>query len=298
MGLELFPHWVDMDHARGAIPQVDSIIKEIWLFEELTPNGATGVPSKATAGKGKCMADTVVDYIAGYLNGKRKRHRWVRPQSNLNSPRASHICEKPEPVTPSRLLIINPNTTAGITALLEAAARGVATATTAHIRAVTARFGAPYISCEASYAVAGHATLDAWAAALAPPAPMPETVLIGCFGDPGLLALRELSAVPVTGLAEASFIEASRHGRFAIVTGGRRWKPMLERLAHSLGYGELLAGVQTLDATGSELAANPNDCPSSAGRFLPDSSKRIRCKNHHSRRCRSCGNGSAHPERS
>jgi hypothetical protein len=38
-------------------------------------------------------------------------------------------------------------------------------------------------------------------------------VLIGCFGDPGLFALRESSACPVTGLAEASFIEAARRGR-------------------------------------------------------------------------------------
>ena len=71
MGLELFPQWVDMAHARGAIPQVDSVIKEIWLFEELTPNGATGAPPNATVEKGKCMAGTVVDYIAGYLNRQR-----------------------------------------------------------------------------------------------------------------------------------------------------------------------------------------------------------------------------------
>ena len=32
---------------------------------------------------------------------------------------------------------------------------------------------------------------------------------------------------------------------------------MLERLAHALGYGELLAGVHTVEATGAELAADP-----------------------------------------
>jgi Asp/Glu/hydantoin racemase len=50
------------------------------------------------------------------------------------------------------------------------------------VRAVSARFGAPYIADEASYAIAGHATLDAWAAALAHG--QPDSVLIGCFGDP------------------------------------------------------------------------------------------------------------------
>jgi len=53
----------------------------------------------------------------------------------------------------------------------------------------------------------------------------------GLIGDPGLLALRESSPAPVSGLAEAAFMDAARHGRFAIVTGGARWAPMLQRLA-------------------------------------------------------------------
>jgi allantoin racemase len=159
-------------------------------------------------------------------------------------------------VTPVRLLIINPNTTSRITALLEGHARTVVGAAV-EIRSVTARFGAPYIACEASYAVAAHATLDAWAAALAPDQQAPHGVLIGCFGDPGLLALRETSQVPVTGLAEASFVEASSWGQFAIVTGGQRWKPMLERLAQTLGYGQLLAGIHTVAPSGAHLAADP-----------------------------------------
>jgi Asp/Glu/hydantoin racemase len=155
-----------------------------------------------------------------------------------------------------RLLLINPNTSDTISALLQSHAQaGVGS----HDKVITrtARFGAPYISCEASYAVAAHATLDAWAAAIAPGQERFDSVLIGCFGDPGLLALRQVSQIPVTGLAEASFVAAAEKGRFAIVTGGERWKPMLERLAHSLGYGEQLAGVHTVTATGAELAADP-----------------------------------------
>ncbi len=155
-----------------------------------------------------------------------------------------------------QLLLINPNTTTRVTDLLLLHARQAAVPR-AVVRAVTARFGAPYISCEASYLVAGHATLDAWAAALASPHPTPDAVLIGCFGDPALLALREASAAPVTGLAEAAFIEAATHGRFAVVTGGERWRPMLLRLAHTLGVGDPLAGVVTVQATGAELLADP-----------------------------------------
>ena len=110
-----------------------------------------------------------------------------------------------------RLLVINPNTSQNVSALVQAHAQ-TAAGPGVRVRTVTARFGAPYIACEASYAVAAHATLDAWAAALASDTTAPDAVLIGCFGDPGLLALRQTSAVPVTGLAEAAFAQAAPHG--------------------------------------------------------------------------------------
>ncbi len=158
------------------------------------------------------------------------------------------------------LLVINPNTSAEVTALLQTHAQQAA-GERAHVRAVTARFGAAYIACESSFAVASHAALDAWAKVLAGPSddkhPRPDAVLIGCFGDPGLFALREASPVPVTGLAEAAFVEASQHGRFAIVTGGVRWRAMLQRHAAALGYAASLAGIETVQATGAQLAQDP-----------------------------------------
>ncbi len=154
------------------------------------------------------------------------------------------------------LLVINPNTSVAVSALLHGNAQRIAGAGT-RVQTVTARFGAPYISCEASYAVAGHAALDIWAASTAPGQPEFDSVLLACFGDPGLMALRESSAAPVTGLAEAAFLAAAGIGRFAIVTGGSRWKPMLERLARNLGFGAQLAGIHTVLETGAELARDP-----------------------------------------
>jgi len=154
------------------------------------------------------------------------------------------------------LLLINPNTSPSITALLQTHAQAAA-GPQVQVTTRTARFGAPYIACEASYTVAAHATLDVWAAAMVPGQNRFDFVLIGCFGDPGLLALRQVSQIPVTGLAEAAFMAAAKTGRFAIVTGGERWKPILERLAHSLGFSEQLAGIYTVTATGAELAADP-----------------------------------------
>jgi Asp/Glu/hydantoin racemase len=131
----------------------------------------------------------------------------------------------------------------------------------------TARFGAPYIACEASHAVAAHACLDVWTSHRGTSEHPLQGVLIGCFGDPGLFALRESSGCPVTGLAEASFIQAAAHGPFAIVTGGERWKPMLERLATSLGYGAQLRHIETVAPTGAALQADPkmaSECLSQA----------------------------------
>ncbi|MEJ8845349.1 aspartate/glutamate racemase family protein [Variovorax rhizosphaerae] len=153
------------------------------------------------------------------------------------------------------LLVINPNTSQSVSLLLQQHVhQEVGAALDVHVE--TARFGAPYISSEASYAVANHTVLDAWAAALAQ-RPKPDAVLIGCFGDPGLFALREGAGVPVSGLAEAAFAAAAWHGRFAIVTGGERWRPMLQRLAGALGHTQTLAGIHTVAPTGAELAADP-----------------------------------------
>lgn len=154
-----------------------------------------------------------------------------------------------------RLLVINPNTSTAVSGLLQHHLQAQL-AGALEVHTVTARFGAPYIASEATYAVAQHAVLDAWATAHAHDE-RPDAVLIGCFGDPGLFALRDGAGVPVGGLAEASFAAAARHGRFAIVTGGERWRPMLERLASSLGFSASLAGIHTVAPSGAQLLQDP-----------------------------------------
>jgi Asp/Glu/hydantoin racemase len=157
---------------------------------------------------------------------------------------------------PRRFLLINPNTNPLTKQRLQEVLQpqvpqGV------QLLVQTARFGAPYIACEASHAVAAHACLDVWTTHRGTPEQPLDGVLIGCFGDPGLFALREVSGCPVTGLAEASFMQAAALGAFAIVTGGERWKPMLQRLANGLGYGALLRHIETVAPTGAALQADP-----------------------------------------
>ncbi|MCE2880017.1 MAG: aspartate/glutamate racemase family protein [Comamonadaceae bacterium] len=156
-----------------------------------------------------------------------------------------------------KLLLINPNTSASTTERLTQTLSPLLPPGW-HLHAQTARFGASYISCEASHAVAAHAALEVWCEHLHSGMEPPAAVLLGCFGDPGLFALRECSACPVTGLAEASFIEAAALGPFAIVTGGQRWRPMLERLAQSLGFGDRLLHIETVAPSGAEMLADPD----------------------------------------
>jgi Asp/Glu/hydantoin racemase len=148
-----------------------------------------------------------------------------------------------------RLLLINPNTSPDVTTTVANAARAVLPAAV-EIVPVTGRFGARYIASRAAAAIAGHAALEA----LATHVEGCDAALLACFGDPGLAALKELSPVPVVGMAEASCHLACLLGRrFSIVTGGERWPAMLEEFVAAQGLASRLAGIRALAPTGDLL---------------------------------------------
>jgi allantoin racemase len=152
-----------------------------------------------------------------------------------------------------RILLINPNTTESVTGLVANHARAIAGDAVTFVP-VTGRFGANYISTRAAAAIAAHAALDALAEHIAGC----DAAYLACFGDPGLAALREISPVPVVGMAEASCLEACNRGRrFAIVTGGALWGPMLTEFVAWLGLAERLAAVRTIAPTGDKIARDP-----------------------------------------
>lgn len=153
----------------------------------------------------------------------------------------------------TRLLLINPNTTQAITDLVLKHAKHFAAKGTT-LRAVSGAFGPRYIASRIGYAIAGHAAVDA----LANDKGARDAVVLACFGDPGLAALKEVSKVPVVGMAEASILQACAIGRrFSIVTGGERWKPMLEEFVAAQGISSRLASVRTVAPTGADIARNP-----------------------------------------
>jgi allantoin racemase len=153
-----------------------------------------------------------------------------------------------------RILVLNPNTSVEMTELV---LRVLGPMTPADVQLVpaTGRFGARYISSRSAGAIAGHAALDAFAEHGADC----DAVYLACFGDPGLMALKEIARVPVVGMAEAACRQAAlRGGRFAIVTGGERWGAILTEFTAALGLEGRLATVETVTPTGGDIAADPD----------------------------------------
>ncbi len=153
----------------------------------------------------------------------------------------------------TEILLINPNTTQSITDLVLKTAKTFASKGTT-LRAVSGAFGPRYIASRVGYAIASHAAVDAFANdRLAK-----DAVVLACFGDPGLAALKEISPVPVVGMADASILQAcALGGRFSIVTGGERWQSMLEEFVAGMGLASRLASVRTVAPTGADIARNP-----------------------------------------
>lgn len=152
-----------------------------------------------------------------------------------------------------RILILNPNTSPAMTALVAGAAR--AHAPHAEFIEATARFGPRYIASRIGAAVAAHAAIDAFARLGGEKF---DAVILACFGDPGLAALREISPVPVIGMAEAAILAAAREGGFAIVTGGQRWVPILRELVATMGMARHCVTIRAVEWTGDRIAADPD----------------------------------------
>ncbi|MBM3344046.1 MAG: Asp/Glu racemase [Betaproteobacteria bacterium] len=152
-----------------------------------------------------------------------------------------------------RLLAINPNTSHDMTAKVARAAEAVL-GNGFKVDAVSGRFGPRYIASRAAYAIAGHAALDAYAAHGAGA----DVVLLACFGDPGLDAIREVAPAPVIGLVEASAREAGAGGRrYAIVTGGVLWESMLRETLEQKRLDGGLCVIRTVAPDGGMIARDP-----------------------------------------
>lgn len=86
-----------------------------------------------------------------------------------------------------------------------------------------------------------------------------DAVVIACFSDPGLAAAREISAIPVVGIQEATLHVACMLGaKFTIVTNRRQRIPHKHEQARKLGLESKLASVRPLQMSVAEADAEPD----------------------------------------
>ena len=134
-----------------------------------------------------------------------------------------------------RILVVNPNTTASMTARIGAAARSAATPGT-EVRAVNPAMGPASIEgyYDEAFPVPGlleeirrgeEGGCDGY--------------VIACFDDTGLDAARCVASGPVVGICEAAMHVATLlGGRFSVVTTLARSVPALEALARRYGVAD------------------------------------------------------------
>lgn len=81
MCLALFPELCDMERARGMIPALDDFVREVWRFDEITHEGATGAPARASLEKGERMRDLLVDRIVQSLSRMQREGLRFEPKA-------------------------------------------------------------------------------------------------------------------------------------------------------------------------------------------------------------------------
>ncbi|MBM2714847.1 aspartate/glutamate racemase family protein [Mesorhizobium caraganae] len=131
-----------------------------------------------------------------------------------------------------QILVVNPNTTASMTATIAAAARGVAGAWT-EVVAVTSSMGPASIEGYYDEALAVPGLLMEIAAGERAGA---QAAIIACFDDTGLDAARAMASIPVVGICEAALSVASYIAqRFTVVTTTERSRVPVEGLVQRYG---------------------------------------------------------------
>ncbi|MGL4406870.1 MAG: aspartate/glutamate racemase family protein [Zoogloea sp.] len=149
-----------------------------------------------------------------------------------------------------RLHLINPNSSASMTATIARAAQRVAAPGT-EIIGCTPADGPASIESHFDDAVAAVGVCEEIRRGEAAGA---DAYVIACFGDPGLHAARELTRAPVIGIAQAAFVLASMVAtRFSVVTTLQRTVIMSEHLLHAYGYAAQCRRVRAAEIPVLEL---------------------------------------------
>lgn len=155
-----------------------------------------------------------------------------------------------------RILVVNPNSTVGMTDKIAHAARLVASPGT-EIIAVTSAQGPASIQGYLDEAMSLVGMLKSIASA-----PHHDAVVIACFDDTGLDAARCLSSRPVVGIGEAAYrMAAMLSNKFSVVTTLARSVPALENNLRRYGMDHQCVRVRSSEVAVLDLEhANPVAC--------------------------------------
>lgn len=143
-----------------------------------------------------------------------------------------------------KIKVINPNTTASMTEKIGAAARSVASPGT-KIIACNPQHGPVSIEGHYDEAMSVSGILEEVRSGELEGV---DGYVIACFGDPGLLAVRELATGPAIGIAEAAMHAASMISTcFSIVTTLSRTKIIAAHLLENYGMTKFCSRIRATD---------------------------------------------------
>ena len=141
-----------------------------------------------------------------------------------------------------KLLVINPNISESVSALILAEAQRAASPGT-EIILRTAPFGVEYIETRMESLLAAGAV----AQVIAEEHENVDAVVVAAFGDPGMPALKEFVDIPVVGITEAALYTAALQGtRFSIVAISHRITAWYRECVERNGLGGRLASIRSL----------------------------------------------------
>lgn len=148
----------------------------------------------------------------------------------------------------TRILVLNPNSSADVTRSMSAALEGLRAPGGPVIDCATLPEGPPGIETQLHVESVVIPTMRYFEVHPA------DAYVIGCFSDPGLHVARERIAKPVLGIAESAFLLALGLGhRFGIVAIKKGSIPRHMRMVRALGHEHRCAGDRPLDIGVTEM---------------------------------------------
>jgi allantoin racemase len=157
----------------------------------------------------------------------------------------------------TRLLVVNPNTSAVMTETIGRAASLAAAAIGVVADTVCPGNGSESIEGRFDEIISAYWTLDCVMQRVSDY----DGVVVACYGPhPAIEGIREATCVPTMGIMEASVLYALPLGwRFSIVTTSPRWKPLLEEGIKLLGVETRCASVRSSGLAVLDLDRLPSD---------------------------------------